>query len=139
VVLPAIAAELVIRGVVLPSLARSVGLVPGVAVATLLTPAPFALLCGGEVPQPVVGAALLGGAGLSLAYLKTGSAYPGIAALATGLGLAYGLSLGWSAAAAGVLGLAAAAAALVLTGWLAAAWSTSLRRSHYGAPARAWG
>jgi hypothetical protein len=132
-VLPAIATEVVARGIVLTSLARGVGVVPAVAVAAVLTPAPFAVLLGGEAPPPVVAAALAGGVALSLSYLRTGTAYPGIATLALGLGLAFGLSLGWSPAPAAALALTAAVTAVALAAWLAALWDGGLGRSPYGA------
>lgn len=113
VVLPAIAAELVIRGLVLSALVRSSGVLLAVALTALLTAAPFGLVLGDEGSSVVAGTAVIAGAGLSLAYLRTGSAYPGVAALSIGLAATLGASLGWSVA--GVAVLAALSTGLALT------------------------
>lgn len=130
---PAVATELVLRGLAMPALTPSIGRVGAAVVAALLTPAPFALLADRDLGGPILAAALLAGLGNSLVYLRTADLYPGIAALALALGLALGASLGWSAAGVAALAISSSLLALGAARALVAGWPTAFEGRHWGA------
>jgi uncharacterized protein len=110
-------AELLLRGFVLPILARRLGDGAAVAVLALLTALTFAG-AGGEAWLLLPGVAL--GVVLSLLYLETGSILPGAVVSASWSGFVLGLAFRWGAGDALLLGLACGVAAAG-AGWLSAA------------------
>ena len=103
--------ELVLRGAVLPALARLIGAWPAIAVTALAGGISFGALAGdGRLLLPAVAL----GALLGPLYVVTGSIVPG-AALSSGFaGAALALACGWGAAAAPAAGACAALAAAAL-------------------------
>jgi membrane protease YdiL (CAAX protease family) len=116
-------AELLLRGFVLPILARRFG--DGVAVAVLapLTALTFAGV-GGEAWLLLPG--LAAGGVLCLLYLETGSILPGAVVSAAWSGVVLGLAFRWGAGEAVLLGLACGVLAAG-AGWLAAASGSGLQ------------
>jgi membrane protease YdiL (CAAX protease family) len=118
VVVPAVAAELVLRGFALPRLEERPGLWLALPVCVLLQAAPVAYAAGsgdGAIAAFAVGLGLV----LCALYLATGSLYPGIGISALALGTLFGSALGWTLA--GALALAAVYAAMALAvAWIAA-------------------
>jgi membrane protease YdiL (CAAX protease family) len=120
VVVPAVAAELVLRGFALPRLEERPGLWLALPVCVLLQTAPVAYAAGsGDGPVAAFAVAL--GLALCALYLATGSLYPGIAISALALGTLFGSALGWTLA--GALALAAVCSAVAL----ALAWAAARR------------
>ena len=116
-------AELLLRGFVLPILARRLGAVAAVAVLGLLTALTFAG-AGGDAGLLLPGLAL--GVVLSVLYLETGSILPGAVVSATWSGFVLGFAFRWGAGDAVLLGLACGALAAG-AGWLAAASGSGLQ------------
>lgn len=115
VVVPAILAEVVLRGFALPALARWRGERLALAITAILTLAPvgFALGIGngGDALLPV---ALLLGLVLGLLYLRTRSLLPGIALSAAVLGAGLGEAFAWSAAGIALLATACCISAIAI-------------------------
>ena len=107
-VVPAVAGELLLRGFVLPALARRRGPVPAVLVVAVLFGglADVAGAPGLAVPSMALGALLC------LLYLRTGSLLPGVALSAGAAGVALGAACALPAAGAAVLAAGCALAAL---------------------------
>jgi membrane protease YdiL (CAAX protease family) len=113
VVIPAVAAELVLRGYVLSQLERRPGLWLALPVSALLQVGPVAHAAGSGA-GPLVPLAVALGLVLCALYLGTGSLYPGIGISALALGVLFGSALGWTLAEALALAAACSAAALAL-------------------------
>ena len=115
VVVPAVTAEILLRGFALPVLARRWSPWAALPVASLLTAAPLAYAAGGgESPGALlpVGAAL--GLALCWLYLETASLRPGVVVSALALGWAFAQALEWGAGEAALLAAGCAIAALAL-------------------------
>jgi len=115
VVVPAVLAEVVLRGFALQALARWRGELVALAITSFLTlaPAGFAIDAsgGGATLLPIC--LLLGGA-LGILFRLTDSLLPGIALSAIVMGAGLGASFAWSAAGVALLAAACGAAALAL-------------------------
>jgi hypothetical protein len=117
VVIPAAAAELVLRGFVLAKLEMRPGLWLALPVSALLQVGPVAHAAGsGEGALVPLAVAL--GLVLCALYLAPGSLYPGIGISALALGVLFGSALGWTLVEALALALACSVAALALA-WFA--------------------
>jgi uncharacterized protein len=103
-----LAAELLLRGFVLPALARRIGTGAAVALVAPLTALGFAG-AGGDAWLLLPGLAL--GGVLCALYLATGSILPGAVLSATWSGLVLGVSFRWGAGDAALLALACGALA----------------------------
>lgn len=119
VVVPAIVAEIVLRGFAMPGLASRYGEPLALAVTAVLTLVPLGFALGGEVDAgALVPIGLLLGVTLGLLYALTGSLLPGIALSAAAMGAGLGVSMQWSGAA---IALLSASCCVVATGIAAAA------------------
>jgi membrane protease YdiL (CAAX protease family) len=121
VVVPAIVAELVLRGFALQTLAGWRGEPAALAITALLTAAPLGFALGGpEGASALLPIALVLGAVLGLLYLVTSSLLPGIALSAAVMGAGLGESFAWSASGVALLSAGCCAAALAIAAPLAA-------------------
>ena len=115
VVVPAVVAEIVLRGFALRRLEDRCGEGVALVVTSLLTLAPVGFALGGPRDAgALLGVGLLLGLVLGLLSRVTGSLLPGAALSALVMGAGVGVGFGWSAAAVVVLALACGAAALAI-------------------------
>ena len=133
-VIGAVVLELLLRGAVLPALARLIGAWPAIAATALIGAISFGALAGdGTLLLPALALGLL----LGPLLVATGSIVPGAALSAGFTGAAIALACGWGAAGAAATALACAALAaaplLAAAGPLRAAAASACRRR---APAR---
>lgn len=114
VVVPAVLAEIVLRGFALQALARWRGEPLALAVTAVLTIGPAGFALGGPEGAALLPIALLLGFVLGLLYLLTRSLLPGIAVSAGVMGAGLGAAFAWSAPAVALLSVGCCAAALAL-------------------------
>lgn len=114
VVVPAVVAEIVLRGFALQALARWRGEPLALAVTAVLTTVPVGFALGGPDGGALLPIALLLGLVLGLLYLLTRSLLPGIALSAAAMGAGLGAAFQWSTPAVALLSAGCCAAALAL-------------------------
>lgn len=115
VVIVAVAAEIVLRGFALPTLARRRGPWLALPVCALLSAGPLAFAAGdGQGEGWLLPIGFLTGLALCWLYLETDSLYPGVGLSALVLGVAFGQSIGWTLAESGALAVVSSCAALAL-------------------------
>lgn len=114
VVVPAVLAEIALRGFALRVLARRHGEPLALAVTAALTVVPVGFALDGRDGGLLLPIALLLGVVLGLLYLLTRSLLPGIALSAAVMGAGLGAAFAWSAAGIALLAAACCAASLAL-------------------------